>query len=162
MKTKLIFLVFLLTTFSCGTKTSNPISDAEKDKIKIEVKEVVTTFFKGCEEVNFDLAMKPLLDSPDFIYINNGRAFSYKECVAIFKPVFGTFKNQKITIIDEKYAFPDESIVLYTNSCTSLTNYKDDHAVLQDPTVMLFIFKKINNTWKAIYVVESFIEKSVP
>ncbi len=158
---KFFFLILLLTTFYCGTNASNPVSDTDKDKIKGQVKELVNTFFKGCEEVNFDMAMKPLLDSPDFIYINNGRAFSYKECVDIFKPVFATFLNQKITIVDEKYSFPDESTVLYTANCTSLTNYKDGHAVLQDPTVMLFIFKKLNNSWKAIYVVESYIEKYI-
>jgi hypothetical protein len=42
-----------------------------------------------------------------------------------------------------------------------LTNYKDGHVKLQDPTVILIILKKISNTWKIIYGVESFIEKSV-
>jgi hypothetical protein len=157
---KLIFMILLLTTFSCGTKTYNPLPDTEKEIIKVEIKQVVSTFFKGCEEVNFEMALEPLFDSPDFVYINNGKAFSYKDCVEIFKPAFNTMTKQKITKIDEKFTFPDESIVLYTTNCTSLTNYKDGHVVLQDPTVMLFIFKKINNTWKAIYIVESFIEKN--
>ena len=149
-----------MSVFSCGT--NKPVSDAEKDKIKGEVKEVVNTFFKGCEEVNFDMALGPFYDSPDFTYINNGYAFSYKDCADVFKPVFSTMLNQKITIVDEKYSFPDNSIVLYSNHCKSLTNYKDGHAVLQDPTVMLFIFKKINDKWQIIYGVESYVEKSVP
>jgi hypothetical protein len=160
MKTRLIFLVLLIACFSCGTN-NKPVSDAQKEKIKGEVKELVNTFYKGCEEVNFDMAMKPWLDSPDFVYINNGKAFTYKEVVDGFKPIFATMLNQKITIADEKYAFLDNSSVLYTNHCTSLTNYKDGHAILQDPTVMLIIFKKIKNEWKAIYGVESFVEKSV-
>ena len=161
MKTRLIFLVLLIVSISCGTK-NKPFSDAQKEKIKGEVKEEVNTFFKGCEEVNLDMAMKPMLDSPDFAYINNGYAFSYKECMDIFRPVFNTFLNQKITILDEKYSFPDNSTVLYSNHCTCLTNYKDGHSVLQDPTVMLFIFKKIDDAWKLIYGVESHIDKSVP
>lgn len=161
MKTKLIILVMLIFCFSCGT-SNKPLSDAQKEKIKGEVKEQVSIFFKGCEEVNFDMAMKPMHDSPDFLYINNGYAFSYKECVDVFRPVFDSFLNQKITILDEKYSFPDNSTVLYSNHCTSLTNYKDGNAVLQDPTVMLFIFKKIDDTWKVIYGVESHIDKIVP
>jgi uncharacterized protein (DUF2147 family) len=82
--------------------------------------------------------------------------------VDVFRPVFSTFLNQKITILDEKYSFPDNSTVLYSNHCKSLTNYKDGHAILQDPTVMLFIFKKINDAWKVIYGVESHIDKNVP
>ena len=161
MKTRLILLVLLIACFSCGTNNKPP-SDAQKEKIKGEVKEVVNTFFKGCEEVNFDMALEPFLDSPDFLYINNGYAFSYKECVDVFRPVFNTFLNQKITILDEKYSFPDNSTVLYSNHSKSLTNYKDGHAILQDPTVMLLIFKKINNVWKVIYGVESHIDKNVP
>jgi hypothetical protein len=150
----------LSVCISCGTN-NKPVSDAQKEKIKGEVKEVVNTFFKGCEEVNFDMVLGKFSDSPDFVYINNGYAYSYKECTDIFRPVFSSMINQKITIVDEKYAFLDNSTVLYTNHCKGLTNYKDGHAILQDPTVMLLILKKISNTWKIIYGVESFIEKSV-
>jgi hypothetical protein len=160
MKTKLIFLVMLIACISCGTN-NKPVSDAQKEKIKGEVKEVVNTFIKGCEEGNPNMAAEPLLDSPDFVYILNGRALSYKELVDGMKPNFSKFFNQKVTILDEKYAFLDESTVLYTTKCTSLTNYKDGHLKLQDPTVILIILKKISNTWKIIYGVESFIEKSV-
>ena len=160
MKTRLIYLLLLIVCISCGTN-NKPVSDAQKEKIKGEVKEVVNTFFKGCEEVNFDMALKPFLDSPDFLYINNGYAFNYKDCEDIFRPVFASMLNQKITIVDEKYTFPDNSTVFYSNHCKSLTNYKDGHAILQDPTVMLFIFKKIDNSWKIIYGVESYIDKNV-
>lgn len=162
MKTQLIFMALLITSLSCCTNTNRQVSDAEKDKIKAEVKEVVNTFYKGCEEVNFDKAMGTCLDSPDFAYINNGYSFSYKECMDIFKPVFNTMLNQKITIVDEKFAFPDNSTVHYSNHCTSVTNYKDGHVILQDPTVMLLIFKKIDDKWKVIYGVESYISKNVP
>ena len=67
MKTRLIFLVLLIVCFSCGTN-NKPVSDAQKEKIKGEVKEVVNTIFKGCEEANFDMATEPCLDSPDFVY----------------------------------------------------------------------------------------------
>jgi len=160
MKTKLIFLVMLIVSVSCGTN-NKPLSDAQKEKIKGEVKEVVNTFYKGCEEVNLDKVLETSYDSPDYIYINNGYAFSYKECIDVFKPVFSTMLNQKITVADEKYSFPDNSTVLYSNHCKSLTNYKDGHAILQDPTVMLLIFKKIDEKWKIIYGVESYIQKIV-
>ncbi len=160
MKARLIFFLMLIVCISCSTN-NKPVSEAQKEKIKGEVKEVVNTFFKGCEEVNFDMALKPFLDSPDFLYINNGYAFNYKDCEDIFRPVFASMLNQKITIVDEKYTFPDNSTVFYSNHCKSLTNYKDGHAILQDPTVMLFIFKKMDNSWKIIYGVESFISQNV-
>jgi hypothetical protein len=160
MKTRLVYLLLLIVCISCGTN-NKPVSDTQKEKIKGEVKEVVNTFFKGCEEVNLDMCTRTFLDSPDFVYINNGYAFSYKECTDIFKPVFNTMINQKITIVDEKFTFPDNSTVFYSNHSKSLTNYKDGHAILQDPTVMLLIFKKIDNSWKIIYGVESYIQQNV-
>ena len=94
MKTKLIFLVLLIVCFSCGTN-NKPVSDAQKEKIKGEVKEVVNTIIKGCEEANFDMALEPFLDSPDFVYIVNGKTFSYKELMDM-KPFFNALLNQKV------------------------------------------------------------------
>jgi hypothetical protein len=160
MKKRLVFLVLLIVCFSCGTN-NKPVSDAQKEKIKGEVKEVVNTFFKGAEEANFDMAMKPWLDSPDFVYIYNGISFDYKGIVDAMKPVFSTQINQKVTIKDEKYAILDKSTVIYTSNCTFLENYKDGHAVLEDPAVIQITFKKINDKWMAICGLESSVRQNV-
>jgi hypothetical protein len=160
MKTRLIILVLLIACFSCGIN-NKPVSDAQKEKIKGEVKEVVNTIFKGCEEANFEMATEPWLDSPDLIFIYNGNTFGYKEFVNAMKPLFSTLINQKVTIINEKYAFIDKSTVIYTTNCKFLENYKDGHATLSDPMAMQFIFKKINSKWKAIYAVESSVRQDV-
>jgi hypothetical protein len=160
MKTRLVFLVLLIACFSCGTN-NKPVSDAQKEKIKGEIKEVVNTIFKGAEEANFEMATEPWLDSPDFVLINNGMTLSYKEVVDAFKPLFGTLLNQKITIVDEEYAVLDKSTVLYTTNCNSLMNFKAGHSTLADPEAMQFMFKKINNRWKVIYAVDSYVEKTV-
>ena len=158
---KLIFLVLLLTTFSCGTKTNNPISATEKEKIQGQVKEVVNAFFTACDEVNFDMAMAPFYDSPDFVYTYNGSILSYKDCVDIFKPSFSTQINQKNTILNEKYAFLDNSTVLYTANFKIVSNFKDGHSTLADPAALLLIFKKINEKWRIIYGAESSVEKNI-
>src|SRR4030043_1102119 len=160
MKIRFIFLVFLIACISCGTN-NKPVSDAQKEKIKGEIKEVVNTIFKGCEEANFELSTESWFDSPDFVLINNGMTLSYKEVVDAFKPLFGTLLNQKVTIVDEEYAVLDKSTVLYTTNCKSLMNFKDGHSTLADPEAMLFMFKKINNKWRVIYVVDSYVEKTV-
>jgi hypothetical protein len=50
--------------------------------------------------------------------------------------VFDAILNQKITIGDEKYAFPDKSTVICTVNVKSLVNYKDGHSTLADPEVL--------------------------
>jgi hypothetical protein len=143
MKTRFIFLVLLIVCFSCGTN-NKPVSDAQKEKIKGEVKEVANAMFKGCEEANVNMAVESFLDSPDFIYIYNGLSFNYKEVVDVLNPLFGELINQEVTITDEKYVFLDKSTVIYTTNCKFLENYKDGHAIVSDPMVVQVIFKKIN------------------
>ena len=159
MKTKLIFLVMLIACISCGTN-NKPVSDVQKEKIQGEVKEVVNTFIKGCEENSFDMAIEPFLDSPDFVDLTNGRTFSYKELLAT-KPNFNSLLNQKCTIVDEKYTFLDKSTVLYTANSKWLLNYKDGHSSISDPEAFILMFKKIDKRWRVIYFVDSFVEKIV-
>jgi hypothetical protein len=160
MKTRFIFLVLLIVCFSCGTN-NKPVSDAQKEKIKGEVKEVANAMFKGCEEANVNMAVESFLDSPDFIYIYNGLSFNYKEVVDVLNPLFGELINQEVTITDEKYVFLDKSTVIYTTNCKFLENYKDGHAIVSDPMVVQVTFKKINNKWKAINGVESSARQNV-
>jgi hypothetical protein len=159
MKTKLIFFVMLIACFSCGTN-NKPVSDAQKEKIKGEVKEVVNTFIKGCDELNFDMAIEPFLDSPDFEYIANGKTYNYQELMSM-RPLFDKMINQKLTIADEKYKVLDNSTVLFTTNYKWLQNYKDGHSILEDPASFMFMFKKINNKWRIIYWVDSYVEKNV-
>ena len=160
MKTRLIFLVLLIACLSCGTN-NKPVSDAQKEKIKGDLKEVVNTIIKGAEEANFDMAMSPWFDSPDFSYINNGKAYTYKEVIDGFSSMFNTLQNQKGTIVEEKYAVLDNSTALYTVNSKWLMNFKDGHSVLQDPWIVQFTFKKIDNKWRVINGVESGFEKVV-
>jgi hypothetical protein len=154
MKTKLIFLIILIACISCGTN-NKPVSDAQKEKIKGEVKETVNASIKGAEE-----AIEPFLDSPDFVDLTNGRTFSYKELLAT-KPNFNSLLNQKCTIVDEKYTFLDKSTVLYTANSKWLLNYKDGHSSISDPEAFILMFKKIDKRWRVIYYVDSYVEKIV-
>ena len=152
-------MLLLIVSFSCGTN-NKPVSDAQKEKIKGEVKEVVNNIIKGAEEANFDIMIEPLYDSPDFIFYTNGLTFNYQDVLAM-KSAFDQVLNQKITIIDEKYTFLNNSSVIYTSNITSAVNYKDGHSTLLEPEALEFIFKKIDSKWKIIHYCDSYVEKTV-
>jgi hypothetical protein len=160
MKTKLIYLLLLIVSFSCGTK-NKPVSDAQKEKIKGEVKEVVNKIYKECEDANFDLLSAFWIDSPDFVYIYDGKSYNYKEFSDTVKSFFNSMLNQKVTIVNEKYVVLDNSTVLYTADTKWLTNFKDGHSVLSDPWAMQTLFKKTDNGWKELSMIESGHEKIV-
>jgi hypothetical protein len=155
MNKKFIFLVLLIVSFSCGTN-NKPIPDAEKNNIKVEIKEIVDKMFKGNEEVNLDIVTEPFLDSPDFVFLIHGHSLSYKELVAGIKPIFKALLNQKVTIVDEKYVIIDKLTVLYTTNCKLLENFKDGHSSLNDPATILYVFRKIDSKWKIIYGAETY------
>lgn len=161
MKTRFIFLVLLIVCFACGTN-NKPISDAQKEKIIGEVKEVVNTMVKGCEEANFDMVITTFLDSPDFAYRAGGSIFTYREFSDSAKSYLGSLLSQKRTLMDEKYAVIGTSNVVSEVACESnskwVVNYKDGHSTLKDPWSWQVIFKKINNKWR---VVEFGVEGSV-
>jgi hypothetical protein len=159
MKTRLIILVMLIVCFSCGTN-NKPLSDAQKEKIKTEVKVVADAMFKGCEEANFEMATESFLDSPDFVYIFNGVSMNYQGVVNAVKPLFNALINQKVTISNEKYNFLNNSTVIYTTNSKFLENYKDGHAVLSDPMVIQVTLRNINGTWKTINGVESSVRQN--
>ena len=160
MKSTLLFLVLILINISCRT-SNNSISDADKNKIESEIKEVVNKMFKGNENVNIDMVTEPFLNSPDFVFLIHGYALSYKQLVDGIRPIYNTLLNQKVTIVNEKYAFLDKTTVLYTTSCKLLENFKDGHSSLNDPTAILYIFRKIEGNWKIIYGAESFVKQDV-
>jgi hypothetical protein len=159
MKETHVFLVLLIACFSCGTN-NKPLSDTKKEKIKGEVKEVVNTIIKGAEEANFEKMIAPLYNSPDFVFYTNGLTFKYQDVLAM-KSAFDQVLNQKITIIDEKYTFLDNSSVIYTSNITSAVNYKDGRSTLLEPEALEFIFKKIDSKWKIIHYCDSYGEKTV-
>ncbi len=159
MKTRLISLLLLIVCFSCGTD-NKPVSDAQKEKIKGEIKEIQNTTIRALEEIDWDVVTEPVFDSPDFVYTYNGKTSNYEEFMAN-ELDFNTCLNQKCTIVDEKYAVLDNSTVLYTMNCTWLTNYKNGHSVLADPAVTQVLYNKIDNRWRVININESGVEQSV-
>jgi hypothetical protein len=131
MKTRLIFLVMLIVCFSCRTN-NKPVSDAQKEKIKGEVKEVVKNMYYDGENGVFDKTVELWLNSPEFVYINDGASLNYEEFVNSLKPYFETLinHNQKCTVVDEKYIVLDNSTVLYSAKNKWVTNFKDGHGQL--------------------------------
>ncbi|MCX6328270.1 MAG: hypothetical protein NTZ85_01980, partial [Bacteroidia bacterium] len=139
---------------------NKPVSDAQKEKIKGEVKEVMSTIIKGAEEANFDMIIGNCLDSPDFVFLYNGNLFNYQKFADMGKSIFATLINQKSTILDEKYMVIDNSNVLYTANSKWVMNFKDGHAILQYPWALQYLFKKVDNKWIVISANESGFEKS--
>lgn len=158
MKTKLILILFFFLGFSCGT--NNTPSDAQKEKIKQEIKEVINPMFKAMEELDVPNISKYCLDSPDFTMTFGGNLFSFKDFQTLnelFKPLI----NQKITLKDEKFYFIDSKNVMYSVNLTCRSNFKEGYSVDQNPWVAQFLLKLIDDKWMVINMTENGVESLV-
>jgi len=124
MKTKLFFLVLLIGCFSCD-KNEKQVSEAQKEGIKGEVKEVFNSIMKGAEAANFDLVVGHWLNSPDFLFVYNGNIFDYNQATEMGKSALGSLNNQKATVVDERFAVLDHSTVLYTVNMKCTMNFRE-------------------------------------
>ena len=160
MKTIFLFM-FLLLLCAC-TNMNKPLSDAEKSKIKAEVKEVMDAINKAAEEANFEFIAQLWLDSPDFVCTLNGNSYTYKEAQESLKPLLASLKNQKFTLFSENFIVLDNATVVYSNKCKWLVTLKNGQSIQQEPWASLSIFKKVDGKWRIISGTESGVEKSVP
>jgi hypothetical protein len=158
MKSQPVLFLLLVVCFSCGTN-DKPLSEPQKEKVINEVKPVVAEILKGAQEANIDLITASAWDSPDYTFVNNGKAYSFKELIDGFKPLLTTLSNQKCNITSEKYAVLDKTTVIYTLVASWEMNFKDGHSVVQQPWVTQFTFKKINGKWKAVGGLDSGYER---
>ena len=136
------------------------LSEKEKGIITNEIKDVVNVIIEGSEKADFDKAIAPYLNSPDFVYILQGNILSYEDGGNLLKPVFEQLSGQVFTTKSEKISFIDGSTVLYTADMTCQMNFKNGTSVLLDPLAMFLLFRKIDNAWKVAYAVESYVEKA--
>ena len=158
MKKGLMFLLLLIVCFACGTN-NKPLSDVQKEKITGEVKEVVSKIIQGAGEADYDLLIGTFDNSPDFVFLYNGTPFTYQQFEELGKGMFATLINQKGEVTDEKYLVLDKSTVLYTANSRWLMNFKDGHAILEDPWAMQYLFRKSGDTWKVVSINESGLEQ---
>jgi hypothetical protein len=158
MKTRLFFILFFFLGLSCGT--NNAPTDAQKEKIKREIKEVINPMFKAIEELDVPNMSKYCLNSPDFTMSFGGYLLSFKDFQAItefFKPLI----NQKITIKDEKFYFIDSKNVMYSATLNCRSNFKEGYSVDQDPWASQFLLKLIDGKWMIVSMSENGVERLV-
>lgn len=160
MSKRSIFFILLLVTFSCGPSDKKRESELAKERITGKIKEIVKSEFEACEKADFEMVMKPFFDSSDFIYIINGSTLNYQDFSEGIRNIFNSLQNLKITIVNERFTFTGDNMVLYTANCKILETFKDGTTSLNDPAAILFIFKRIDHNWQIIYGVQSYIKKT--
>lgn len=154
MKTKLFILAIVLF-YSCANETK-PLTDADKDKIIVEVKDLIDTIIQTCEKPDPEKLKSTYLNSPDFVSLVGGVYADYDQSVNNMYGFLNNVNSQRSIIKSEKYAVLDATTVLYTANSRWETKMKNDSTLIMDPLGMQFLLKKVGNQWKVLSWTEEY------
>jgi hypothetical protein len=151
----LCFFILSMVLVSCGTKTNQVLTDADKDAIIKEIRPVLNQIIENSEKGELVKALEPYLNSPEFIGISNGQVFDFKGMEEGNKQYFDAMTSQKFTEKLLKYSFIDKDNVMVTWGGSANSELKDGQKFSIDPYSASLLFKKLGATWKVIYSHES-------
>ncbi|MBE9468065.1 MAG: hypothetical protein IMY72_07060 [Bacteroidetes bacterium] len=150
-------ILFSFTLTSCQNKSSKfEWSEKEKEIAKKEISNVVKGVIENAEKADFQSAMKPYLNSPEFTIINpDGSIDDYKNFkikgIESFKQLTAYYQ----TTIKEEYRFLNKDLVLYTWIGKAEIELKTGEKMNFESYVGTMLFNKLNNEWKITYAQET-------
>lgn len=133
---------------------SNPteLTAQEKETVKKEISDINNRTLQDAERLDITSAMKPYLNTSDYIEIRaNGSSSNYetmkKRNIEGFKDVAAF----KATTTKEEFRFLSKNQVLYTWFGKFEMALKTGGIYKTDSQITSMLFSKINNQWKIVY-----------
>ena len=133
------------------------MSEDQKRKIQEEIQPVIAQIYEAAARVDttklYDVFS---FADGDFMYIETTGAFfdqaTYKQMVRHW---YGMITSEMIEKGTEKYSYIGENNVVWSYSGVLILTYKNGQQTKYKPFGMTFIFRKINNKWKVVFLQES-------
>jgi ketosteroid isomerase-like protein len=153
----IILLISTAILFSCTQKSNGIPGVDENRKIQQEIKPLIAQIYEAAARLDttklYDVFS---FAGDDFVYIETTGAFydktAYKQMVRHW---YGMITSEIIEKGLEKYVYVSGNNVVWSYSGALTLIYKNGERVKYEPFGMTFIFKKINNKWKAVFLQES-------
>jgi ketosteroid isomerase-like protein len=149
------FTLIILLIVSCETKNRDSLNEQDKERIKSEIRIVFEQMIHNSEVGNFEEAIQPFADIPDFISISSGDISDYDKFYKSNKAFFEILDHQLFNETAAMYTFIDKETLIVTYGATATAYLKDSQQFKADPLAITWIFKKMDDSWKVIYSHES-------
>ena len=162
-----MMLLLVTSTLSISCKNSNnlnttsndnpnQITELEKETAKKEIRNVAIFILEHINKLDIETALKPYLNSPDFLLINpDGTYLDYAKFRVTNIDFFKQLVAFNQTTIKEEFRFITKTEVLYTWFGKSVMTLKTGERITNDSYIGTMIFKKINNEWRITFAQES-------
>jgi hypothetical protein len=128
----------------------------KKEIAKKEISDVAKDVLKSINRLNIESALKPYLNTPDFLMINpDGSYADYNGFKSTNTEAFMQLQSMKQTTLKEEFRFLTKTQVLYTWFGKNEIELKTGERIKNESHIGSMIFNKINNEWKIVYAHES-------
>jgi 6-phosphofructokinase len=142
---KLILTILALAPLlptSYDTGKEEVLTDQDKATIRSEVHVVLKQVVEHSEAEQ---------DSSEFIYVSNGVLTNYNGFIKPNKKIFNVLEKQKYNETPLIFTFIDKKNVVLTYEGSAISTFKDKQQLKIDPFTATLVFRKIENSWKAIH-----------
>jgi len=157
--TKLVIVLTLTFFFSCQNNQKGSLTSERLNAIRQTITNKLDTVFLDSVDIDLDKSLRPLWNSPDFVYLANGESYTYDQLRQIEIENLSSFKKQKFDFPSKEMDIINDTIAIVSLQGKMVTTLKND-SVETLPVAETIIFKRIDNDWKAVRVHESFAFKS--
>jgi ketosteroid isomerase-like protein len=147
-KLTLMIVLFLLTFIGCKNATT-PISDAEKEQIKKEVKEVIVLFVKAANAHDAAAMTANNWNSSEFLYVSNGDlAKGWENNTKIATQIHSDPKYQTFTVdFDEVLMHVISREAVMVTASGKFGNFPVGVEPHDIPLVCTYLFEKKDGNW---------------
>ena len=132
------------------------MTSEEKESAKKEISNVAKFIIDNAAKMDVETAMKPYLNSPDFLVVNpDGTHANYDEMRAKNIEVFKQLASFKQENIKEDFRFITKDDVLFTWFGKNEVVLKNGDTIKNDSYIGTMLMKKIDGEWKIAFAQET-------
>jgi len=154
---KVKFLIPLLVLFAACNTVNVPLTDAQKEAVKGEAKEVVDVLINAMTENKLDLFLDLMENSPDFTMSVAGEVYDFKGILEMIDQVSPMMERQTFETKFEQYVVIDMNCFLYLWKGKNGVYMKSGESVVYDDYVFTYGFRKTEGSWKMFFGHESYL-----
>ena len=153
---KLTFLLIPILLFSCAGKSGNSMSNEKKKSLYEVIQPVIAQIREGAARADSKQMLEVFSATEDFQFIaTSGEVLTYPAFKEMITQFYRTITGEMLSKGAEKYTYIDENSFLWTYAGAVTVVFKNGKKIKYDPFGATFLFKKINDQWKAIFLQES-------
>ena len=132
------------------------LSGSEKEKIRKELQEAISTLIAGCEALDMESAFGVFSSSPDFLMMGtDGSLCDYQTYLNNNIHYLVTCSNFELTTLNEEVRILDRDTAIFSWAYRAKATLKTGEQDIVENAGATFVFSRVNSEWKVVYYHES-------